>query len=334
LQPSFLPVEAGKEWQKPLFAGEKPEEAAPIAARRPRSREPRGRRGSRAGTSGPPGMEGGMGPGIEGGMGMGFEGAMGRNVGVGRRLGPEAGSRSSGTRGREMAKISAGELAEKDSVKVWGHDVSAIPGRTYRYRLRLVMFNPLAGASLFLKDKSKAMYVGIAGPWSEISRPVTIERDTDFFVGGTGPQQKTADVTIYHWHLGWLCKERFTVKSGEPIGGQRRTRFYQEIDSRTLLQRKEPVDFSTGATVVDILTDQVIQLREATGNSGEFEYRTESDVTVVVYLDDQGRLQRKDSVRSTDDASYRSLAKITKSQRTKRRDMTVEKESEKAEASK
>ncbi len=285
------------------------------------------------GMYGPGGMEpGGMGMyelRMEPGMGM-----YGQDRGPGADYRVEPGGPGIGPRGpigpaRPVTpKISAGELETLDEVKIWAHDVTADPGKTYRYRLRVILYNPLAGYKPLLKNRDQALLVGITGPWSQPSKPVTMEKATYFFVTGPGDSENSAEVAVYHWNSGWLCRGKFQVAPGQPIGGKQVKTFYQRgKDGKSLIERKEPVDFSTGATMVDVVGQQEIAVRKKRGRADQFDYETQL-ATAITYLDKQGQMHQQDSANAKDNQGYKSCKKALKDQRKLRRELEIVREGE------
>jgi hypothetical protein len=57
----------------------------------------------------------------------------------------------------------------KEPVLVWAHDDTAAPGRTYQYRLRLGVFNPIAGKDWFQSDQ--VAYKNQTILWSNYTEP-------------------------------------------------------------------------------------------------------------------------------------------------------------------
>lgn len=111
-----------------------------------------------------------------------------------------------------------------EEMPVWTHDFSAAPGKTYRYRLRVVLNNPLFGRGLYLSDsqKSAADAATLEGNWSAWSSPIEVEMDRHFFVVsasdddrfGSGPR---AAVEVYEFYYGYWRKGSTTLEPGDTI---------------------------------------------------------------------------------------------------------------------
>jgi hypothetical protein len=71
---------------------------------------------------------------------------------------------------------------ENEEVKLWVHDMTAAPGAAYRYRMRVVVNNPLYGASLVEQQKPLAAQSLVSGAFSDWSEPVEADALREFFV--------------------------------------------------------------------------------------------------------------------------------------------------------
>ena len=159
---------------------------------------------------------------------------------------PEAGPSDVMDSGPEIEVM---DLQVSDQAMVWCHDLRVEQGKTYRYRVRVDLFNPFFGrGSLLLKGQSKLADVfTITSETSEWSAPVTIDPPVEFFVvratdnaGALGLGQ--ARVEMYRYVNGKRMSETFTIQPGEPIGGT------ETIDG-------QEVDFSSGWYLVDVVDD-------------------------------------------------------------------------------
>ena len=116
-----------------------------------------------------------------------------------------------------------GLLAAED-LPVWVHDFSAKPGKTYQYRMRVVVNNPLFAKEQFLSDAQKpsAASSTAEGAWSGWSSPISVESDRHFFVVsgsendalGNGPR---AAVEVYQFYYGYWRKGSTTLEPGDSI---------------------------------------------------------------------------------------------------------------------
>ncbi len=115
-------------------------------------------------------------------------------------------------------------LLEDPAARLWLHDVFVDRGKTYRYRVRLVVSNPLfqqftklAGSQ---EDLAKPPILRSA--FSEWSSPVTVEADRYFFVvGANTPDGLTrtsgARVELYTFSWGYWRKAATQIEPGDRI---------------------------------------------------------------------------------------------------------------------
>jgi hypothetical protein len=97
-------------------------------------------------------------------------------------------------------------LLDDPDVRVWSHDMSATPGATYRYRLRIVVNNPLFGRALRKEQEGIAKDSLTRGAWSEWSEPVEVEPTRDFFIVSASASSEqspqpaaTADLFVFYY---------------------------------------------------------------------------------------------------------------------------------------
>ncbi len=124
----------------------------------------------------------------------------------------------------KQAEVPLPELLRAESMPVWVHDFSAEPGKTYRYRMRVVVNNPLFGRAQFLADEQRgaAESATMEGDWSAWSAPIEVEGDRQFFVVsaseddqlGSGPR---AAVEVYEFYYGYWRKGSTTLSPGDTI---------------------------------------------------------------------------------------------------------------------
>ncbi len=181
-----------------------------------------------------------------------------------------------------------------DSIPIWVHDASVEPGTTYRYRLRVSLFNPLCGDQR--ADRAVRRKAWLPGEWSGWSEPVKTPQDRYFFFTGVShitSRPPRARIQIYAWDKGyWYTQLFYYSHKGQTIGSPkevpdptalastdpRRTR---DISGRrTLISgRTQPqgpaipprikIDFTTGWTIVEFNPDITID-RPVDGKPGEF----------------------------------------------------------------
>jgi hypothetical protein len=166
-----------------------------------------------------------------------------------------------------------GKLAD---VAVWAHDDTVQPGKTYRYRMRVRLKNPLYGTWNLAKDPKLAEQFTIDSPWTDW-KEVKAPRNTEFFFANARTQIKddtvlSATVNVFKRIKGEWTMEQFTVAPGDSIGGV-----------------KNGVDYSTGATLEDLR-------RSVRGND-----------TRIMVSDEAGNIDRIDLNAQKDDPWYKTL---------------------------
>jgi hypothetical protein len=124
---------------------------------------------------------------------------------------------------------------------VWAYDDTVEPGKSYRYRIRVVMKNPVFKITQAVADAKLAQVMELPADknaaWSEWSRPVVVERGVDMFLAGVGRNNESVRFDIYRWQDGRVNKQTYTATPGDVLGS---------------LDAKSKVDFNTGYAVVDI----------------------------------------------------------------------------------
>ncbi|MFA6185641.1 MAG: hypothetical protein WC770_00290 [Phycisphaerae bacterium] len=152
-----------------------------------------------------------------------------------------------------LTETSKPEQMEK--LVFWAHDDTTVPGEKYQYRIRIGVFNPIAGKDWFndeqkdLKDQT-VLYSGFSEPTQTVE---TTER-LKFFATNVRDMQKgssidkTIEIKVARYTLGnWVTKV-FNVKNGEQIGA-----VVDAAETRLAKASEDikTVDLSTGAVVVD-----------------------------------------------------------------------------------
>ncbi|MHC4518588.1 MAG: hypothetical protein ACYTAS_08375 [Planctomycetota bacterium] len=123
---------------------------------------------------------------------------------------------------------------EKEPVLFWALDDTAEPGGTYRYRIRLGVFNPVAGTDkLDDRDMDKKDQVILWSDFSTITDAVAIPKRLYFFAKDVQEKTKTATVEVARFALGYWRTEDFRVQPGEVIGEEKEPEPEEERDRRS-----------------------------------------------------------------------------------------------------
>jgi len=111
---------------------------------------------------------------------------------------------------------------EKDPIMFWAMDDTAEPGGTYRYRIRIGAFNPVAGTDMVAeRDADKKDQVILWSEFSDVTEPVAIPKRLYFFAKDVREASNTATVEVARYALGYWRTEDFLVKPGEVIGEEK-----------------------------------------------------------------------------------------------------------------
>ncbi|MFH1371443.1 MAG: hypothetical protein ABII09_09200 [Planctomycetota bacterium] len=153
--------------------------------------------------------------------------------------------------------------ALREPVLFWAHDDTVEPGSSYRYRVRVGVFNPVAGTGqVRTEDVSYDKKVMLWSDFSDVTETVSIPRRVYFFPLNVQEAAKAADVQVCRYALGYWYSEQFMIKRGESIGktakvtpvGQKQK---QEQELMAAQEQEVPlpetVDYTTGAVLVDLI---------------------------------------------------------------------------------
>ena len=159
------------------------------------------------------------------------------------------------------------DVALEEELLVWTHDIGVEAGKTYRYRSRVLVFNPFfaRGRQLLEEQRGLAESFEIASKASAWSKPVQVSPPVEFFVvraSDTGGSMGLGEarIELYRYENGARRTQQFTVQPGERIG-------------RRVSLGGDTVDFATEWYLVDVVDDP-----SAAGGSG---LDQEDDATVV-----------------------------------------------------
>jgi hypothetical protein len=176
-------------------------------------------------------------------------------------------------RARVREAVGLVDLGE-DVQPLWLTDLDIEPGRTYRYRARLLTLNQYAGAPTLLKDPQDAGLLVRAGRWSEWSDPITVRPSTYLFFTEAKPETKTARVEIWQFADGKWEEARGELTLGDPASVSR--------------GRKE---YRYDGVVADLQTGRQYRLRTV-DRSGKISYEEKSS-DVLVLVNSSGEVQER-----------------------------------------
>jgi hypothetical protein len=156
--------------------------------------------------------------------------------------------------------ISEKQLEEMtEPLLFWAHDDTVEPGSTYRYRIRLGVFNPLAGTNKLKSDSES--YKDKVIIWSNFTDAGTIEVPDRLYFFATDIREaaNSVIVEVFRYAMGYWYSKRYVVEAGEVIG---KVDTPEETKSGDDTQENPPqraesilipekVDFRTKAMMVD-----------------------------------------------------------------------------------
>jgi hypothetical protein len=222
-----------------------------------------------------------------------------------KKLEREARSMSSGGLvDRTMLQMEPILEPETQAPAIWFHDDTVESGKTYRYAMRVKLWNRYVGQTRSLKNKDDAKRPLIVGDWSVDSEPVTVTPSTHFFVSGQKPgDDPEAMVEVWKWRKGSWIKERFDVRVGDVIGESKSVKT-DDLDE-DLKPVKADVDFATRAVVLDLRLNDPVQQRIQ--GKGDFSYRDQESL-VIVYLDPaDGQVKKRSALLDRSDPLRKQL---------------------------
>jgi hypothetical protein len=175
----------------------------------------------------------------------------------------------------------SGADANADATLVWVDDVNVEAGKSYRYRVRVRLWNRFAGRPSLVVEAADAERAVIAGEWSEPSELVRAAPQTHFFVLGQSVDRTAANIEVRKWHRGQWLRKLFTPAVGDVIGELRTVRLPAQGGSGQVSHAQ--VDFDTGVTLLG-MRNEVASVRVVDQQSGRFRW-VEKPTLVVVCVD-------------------------------------------------
>lgn len=205
---------------------------------------------------------------------------------------------------KPAADLSNHHLTETAMIRFW--DFTVAPGRRYRYRLRVNVYNPnfarpdVADAE-FAKDKY------LEGDWSDPSDGVYVEPDVQWYATGDRDRGDRATLEVHYWsrEVGEWLVNQFRHRAGDLIGlgAGSKPNVIRVWDENANEMRVENLDpgrhFDASAVLLDVWGG-----REKVGDSN----RTLSVPVEVVAVNAYGDLIRKDSETDASDPVRSAIA--------------------------
>ncbi len=152
------------------------------------------------------------------------------------------------------------DLSQKqEPLTFWSHDDTIEPGKVYRYRIRLGVFNPVAGTGQVKPvNRSRQDKVILWSNYSEVTDPIEIPKRLYFFpLRGQASENKAVTVKIFKYKMGYWYACQSAVRQGETIGKEVENKDLEDDTRIYSLSNKsipETIDYSTGSVLVDVKT--------------------------------------------------------------------------------
>ena len=181
------------------------------------------------------------------------------------------------------------EQLESGLLMVWFHDTGLESLKTYQYRVRLSLVNPLITMTREAATEDDAREPYVKTPWSDWSDPVSVPSASEFFATGHSAPLGLVYAEVFTRALGQWVSKRFKVIEGRFIGESADVKVTDPTNGQVLDKK---VDFSTGAVAVRFDFSKVVP-------RGSIERQT----VEMVYLNEKGELQTR--VRADDEESSR-----------------------------
>lgn len=144
-----------------------------------------------------------------------------------------------------------------DTITFWAHDDTVEPGASYHYRIRIGVFNPVAGTGqVQAEDAASDNKVILWSDFSEVTDIVDIPERLYFFPINVQEAAKSVEVQVCKYVMGYWYSEQFMVKRGDIIGKTAKVETNEKnktTDAMKDVKLPETIDYTTGAIVVDVV---------------------------------------------------------------------------------
>lgn len=128
-------------------------------------------------------------------------------------------------------------------IDIWAHDLSITPGKTYRYRMIVEVYNPLFGRkpALIAAQQPLAEQFTMSSQPSDWSEATTAQPPLRLFVTGANPANSSsmgmitgmATAEVFRFHNGRWWFQRFPVTPGDRVGDSKADRSGPAVDYGT-----------------------------------------------------------------------------------------------------
>jgi hypothetical protein len=148
----------------------------------------------------------------------------------------------------------------REPLVFWAHDDSVEPQKSYRYRIRLGVFNPVARTNqVDEQDKDLKDQIVLWSEFSDITGIVSVPGTLYFFPRSIQEAGKVVTVQVAKYMLDYWYSKDFAVKSGEVIG---KVADFEPVEveakerampSMVTSVLPDTIDYGTGAVLVDVV---------------------------------------------------------------------------------
>jgi hypothetical protein len=129
----------------------------------------------------------------------------------------------------------------KDPLLVWAIDDTVQPGKTYRYQIRIGVFNPVAGTGKVAdRDGDKKDQVILWSDFTPVTKSVSVHKKMYFFARDVQDRTKSASIEVARYLRGYWRTEDFQVRPGETIG--------KEVETKKERTEKTPAGTASRTT--------------------------------------------------------------------------------------
>jgi hypothetical protein len=131
---------------------------------------------------------------------------------------------------------------------LWAHDVTVQRGKTYRYRMTLVLNNPIYGknAALDAKQADLAKNAVVRTAPSEWSDPVRVDPETFYFITGASPEDAfassaRASAEVFVFSMGYWRKGQVNLEPGDTIAADIKVPDPEKVLSMIAMDPNQPM---------------------------------------------------------------------------------------------
>jgi hypothetical protein len=194
--------------------------------------------------------------------------------------GAEAAGEVTPVRGEAMPIPPLRTQMVRGKLLVVAHDTSLEPRKEYRWRMQVVLVNPLLSYDGVneARHRADARERFVESSQSPPSPIVSVPEEKHIFLVGQFGTQKVGRVMVYMRRLGRVFGRGFSVREGDAIGGAADV---VTNNPRTGEQVRLTLDFNTGAVVLELDFDKQVIRSNIPRTTVE-----------MLYANDEGRLRR------------------------------------------